>query len=459
VKKVLLIKTAEIFHKSENPQAVPHGGLGYLASSLLQRGFDVVLLDVLAEGFDEIMWLDDEWFRVGLSRKNLREKIMQINPDFIGISAQFTSQHEMLEETVEDVRVVTDAPIVVGGVHATFMPKLVLGVKGVNYVLRGEAEESLPLLISATKQDLRKIPGLFIDEIINNPICYPDITKLPYPARELYPDASDFGDAYSKINSPHGHKFDPKNLPYFEIITSRGCNYRCAGCAGSRFAGSNRTREASDVLNEIQMLVDHRGMKSLVIIDDNFIQDKERATAILKEMVRRRYNLNVTFPNGLLIRNLFLADGSVDEGFIELLCMAGTSEIDLPIETASARIMRDYLSSKYDVKLNLGKLCRKLAALGIRVSGYFMIGFPDETREEMESTIRLGERLKGEGMYKAWPFLVTPFPGSRFWRNDDCLPKSEFRKLRFRMVNGAHSSLSTTELQSIFDDARRRLEF
>ena len=304
MKKVLLIKTAEIFHKDETPQAVPHGGLGYLASSLLEKGFEVALLDVLAEGFDEILKLDDEWFRVGLSRKNLREKITQINPSFIGISAQFTSQHEMLEETVEDLREVTEVPIVVGGIHATYMPKFVLSIKGVDYVLRWEAEETLPILINATKQDLRKIPGLYSNEI-NNLGCYPDITKLSYPARKLYPGASNLGDAYSRINAPHGHKFDSKNLPYFEIITSRGCNYRCAGCAGSRFAGSNRTRETSDVLSEMQLLVDQFGMKSLVIVDDNFIQDKERATAILKEMVHRRYNLNVTFPNGLLVRNLF----------------------------------------------------------------------------------------------------------------------------------------------------------
>ena len=458
MKKVLLIKTAEIFHKDETPQAVPHGGLGYIASSLLQKGFEVVLLDVLTEGFGEILKLDDEWFRVGLSRKNFREKIMQISPDFVGISAQFTSQHEMLEETVEDVRVVTDIPIVVGGIHATYMPELVLDIKGVDYVLRWEAEETLPILINATKQDMRKVPGLYSNKT-RNLGCYPDITKLSYPARKLYPGASDSGDAYSRINSPHGHKFDSRNLPYFEIITSRGCNFRCAGCAGSRFAGSNRTRETSDVLNEVQLLIDQFGMKSLVIIDDNFIQDKERATAILKEMVRRRYNLNVTFPNGLLVRNLFLKDGRVDEKFINLLRMAGTSEIDLPIETASSRIMKDYLTGKYDTKLNLSKLCRAFVDLGIKVAGYFMLGFPYETMEEMEATISLGERLKSNGMHKGWPFLVTPFPGSEFWQNDEHFPKSELRTLRFRMANGVNNNFSPLELQSILNEARRRLEF
>jgi len=461
MKTILLIKTAEIFHNDETPQAVPHGGLGYIASSLLQKGFGVILLDVLAEGFNEIITLNDEWFRVGLSGEKLREGIAQISPDFIGISAQFTSQHEMLEETVSDVRSVTGAPIVVGGIHAHYMPKFVLSIKGVDYVLRGEVEETLPILINASSADLEKIPGLsFIreGEIIHNPIgCYPDLDKLPYPARHLFPGASGSGDAYSAINSPHGHRFEGKNLPYYEIITSRGCNYKCAGCAGSDFAGGNRTRKASDVLSEIELLIDKFGMKSLAVIDDNFIQDKERAIVILKELVRRRYNLNLTFPNGLLIRNLFSKDGRVDGKFIDLLRMAGTSEVDLPIETATLRIMRDFLTNKYDINLNLEKLCKVLSGLGIKVSGYFMLGFPYETMEEMEATINLGERLRKNGMNNGWPFLVAPFPGSRFWQNGEIHSKLELRRLRFRMASGVNKNFTPSKLQLILEEAKRRL--
>ena len=154
-----------------------------------------------------------------------------------------------------------------------------------------------------------------------------------------------------------------------------------------------------------------------------------------------------------------MKDGRVDEKFIDLLRMAGTSEIDLPVETASSRIMRDYLTNKYDTKLNLSKLCRAFVGLGIKVAGYFMLGFPYETMEEMEATISLGERLKSNGMHKGWPFLVAPFPGSEFWQNDEQFPKSEFRKLRFRMANGVNNNFGPLELQSILNEARRRLEF
>lgn len=460
MKRVLLIRTAELYCKNENPQAVPHGGLGYLASILQARGFEVFLLDVLAEGFENKLWLDSEWFRVGLSRKELRQKIKQINPDFVGISAMFSSQHEMLEETVEDVRLATVAPIIVGGVHATFMPDLVLGIKGVDYVLRGEAEESLPMLLE--NKSLSNIPGLsFIQsgKIVHNLHDHnPDIRKLPFPAREIYPGASSIGDLYSKLNAPHGHKFNEKNLPYYEIVTSRGCNYKCAGCAGSRFAGRNRTREASDVLNEIDLLIKKFGMKSLVFIDDNFIQDKNRAIFILQEIIKRRYNLNLTFPNGLLIRNLFINDGKVDEKFIDLLRTAGTSEVDLPIETAIPRIMKAYLSQKYDTKLDLGNLCKSLAARRIKVSGYFMIGFPREAREEMESTIELAQRLENCGMHNAWFFLVGAFPGSVFWKEKN-ISKTELRNLRFRRASGlVNENFLETELSELLNEAQKRVD-
>lgn len=462
MKKILLIKTAEIFHKNEEPQAVPHGGLGYLAAVLKVNSFEVVLIDALAEGFLTRLDLDEEWFRVGLSREKLRQRIVKLSPDFVGISAQFTSQHELIEETVEDVKSVANVPVIVGGIHATFMPELVLSIPGVNYVLRGEAEESLLMLLKASAADLDKVPGLSFrrgENIIHNPIgCYPDVTKLPFPARELYPEASLHGDLYSKHNAPHGHEFDEKNLPYYEIITSRGCNYKCAGCAGSRFAGSNRTREAGDVLNEIDMLVNKFGMKSLAIIDDNFIQDKARATTILKEIVRRRYNLNITFPNGLLIRNLFCERGRVDEKFIDLLRMAGTTELDLPIETASSRIMRTYLSNKYDTSLNLGKLCKTLSDKGMKVAGYFMLGFPYESKEEMESTIELAQRLENFGMHNAWVFLVSAFPGSAFWQNSKSYSRFDLRNLRFRMASELNRNISPVELQRIREEAQQRID-
>jgi radical SAM superfamily enzyme YgiQ (UPF0313 family) len=436
--------------------------LGYLASSLQAKGFEVILIDALVEGFDNKENLGNEWFRVGLSRDELKKRVSEIIPDFVGISAQFTSQHEMIEEAVEDVRLVTNVPIVVGGIHATFMPEFVLNIRGVNYVLRGEAEESLPLLLNATTENLDKVPGLSFrggKNINHNPIgCYPDVTRLPFPARELYPIASSSGDQYSKLNAPHGHKFNEKNLPYYEMITSRGCNYKCAGCAGSRFAGSNRTREANEVLGEIEMLVNKFGMRSLAIIDDNFIQDKMRAAAILKEMVRRKYNLNMTFPNGLLIRNLFCDRRKVDKKFIDLLRMAGTTEVDLPIETASPRIMKTYLSNKYDTTLNLGRLCEVLADKGIKVAGYFMLGFPYESKEEMESTIELAQRLKNLGMHNAWVFLVSAFPGSAFWQNGKHFSREELRNLRFRMASELNKNISPAELQKIREEAQQRVD-
>jgi radical SAM superfamily enzyme YgiQ (UPF0313 family) len=203
-------------------------------------------------------------------------------------------------------------------------------------------------------------------------------------------------------------------------------------------------------------------MKSLAIIDDNFIQDKLRAITILKEMVRRKYNLNVTFPNGLLIRNLFCEKGRIDEKFIDLLRMAGATEIDLPIETANARIMESFLTKKYDVSFNLGKLCEALVDRGVKVAGYFMIGFPYETKEEMENTINLAVRLKqNHGLHTAWPFLVSPFPGSRFGQQINFSDDDDIRELRFRKASRLNSNLnkimSPPELQMMLDEFKRRI--
>lgn len=459
--KVLLIKTAEVFHETEETQAVPPGGLGYIASSLQKNKFDVEIIDVLAEGFDNKKYLDEEWFRVGLDNDKLKERIAKSNPNFVGISSEFTSQHEMLVETVKDVKSIIDVPVVVGGIHATFMPDEIFKIEGVDYVLKGEAEETMPTLLKADKKNLDKISGLSFlrgGKVIHNEITsYPDINKLPYPARKLYPSASRNGDLYSKLNAPHGHKFNTNNLPYYELITSRGCNYKCAGCAGSKFARNNRVRSVDDVVKEIDLLANNFGMKSLTIIDDNFIQNKDRAEKILNEIIGKKYNLNLTFPNGLLIRNLF-KDGEVDKKFLDLLVEAGTTEIDLPIETASPRILREYLSDKYNPNLNLNELCKTFADKNIKVAGYFMLGFPNESKEEMDSTINLARQLKGVGMDTGWFFAVTAFPGTQYWDNMKDYPTvDKFRELRFRRALKFDENTEMLELNKIREDAQREL--
>ena len=115
--------------------------------------------------------------------------------------------------------------------------------------------------------------------------------------------------------------------------------------------------------------------------------DRKRAEAICDLLIERKISVKLQFTNGLRADTL-------DANLLAKLKLAGTWLTGLAPETGNEEVMRK-IKKGFDQHrvLEARKECRKA---GIKTFGFFMIGFPFETREQIKETIRFAKILDCE---------------------------------------------------------------
>lgn len=420
---------------ASNEVAKPDGSLSlaYLAGALRDAGYDVTILDATV-GFDGSS-LDESFFCVtdqpnGLNRVGMpTEAILRIveNFDVIGVSSIFTPQTTPCLDLVARIRTrFPDKLILAGGVNARSMRRRFFAA-GVDLIAMSEAEVTIVKIAEMLQGHvlLSSIPGItFVDEggvERVNPVAsvVQDLDQLPVPAWDLLPMQQ-----YWAISRPHGgHFLGGQMVRYASLQTSRGCPFHCAYCHISReladsehgHIGAFRMKSVDRVYREFELLK-RMGVEYVFIEDDSLFAKKRRALEIFRMV--RDLGLKLLDVNGVNLCHLHCGkQGSnelqVDHELLDALAEAGFKSVALPFESASQRIIDRYASSKWKIaSTNTAKLIRAFNDRGIRVSGNYMLGYPDESIEEVFETITMAKRNVEEGLDYALFFSVVPFPGS-----------------------------------------------
>jgi radical SAM superfamily enzyme YgiQ (UPF0313 family) len=165
---------------------------------------------------------------------------------------------------------------------------------------------------------------------------------------------------------------------------------------GKRF----RTRSAENIVAEIETLARNHGIREITIADDVFNLDRARAKRFCDLVLDRGLRLAFTFPSGL-------RGDVMDEELLTKLKAIGTYKIAYGIETGSPRVQK-LIRKNVDLE-KLRDVIRTTARLGILVQGFFLFGFPTETREDLDRTVRyaLSSRLDLASFN-----IVNAFPGT-----------------------------------------------
>ena len=379
---------AKVGHPTARQKFAQPLGIMMLAAYLREKipGVELELADLLPEG---------------LTVAELAEKVRHFQPDLLGISAMTFESEEMaaLARAVKAER--PDLPVVVGGPHATTMPEKVLADPHVDIIVRNEGEETFAELVPRLLAGERapEIPGVGFRKN-GSPYLTPprpfisDLDALPYPAWDLirmerYWDIPRFGTAYA-------------HRKYMSVFTSRACPFSCTYCHrlfGQRF----RARSVANVIGELKALYRQYGVREIHFIDDCFNFDKPRAMAVCDRIREEGLKIGINFPNGLR------GDIMTTE-LLEKLKAAGTYRITFAVESGSERVQK-YMKKN----LKLAKVKEMIAATdrrGILVDGFFMVGFPTETRAEIQATLDFALDSK---LHSANFFFVTPFEGTELW--------------------------------------------
>jgi len=313
--------------------------------------------------------------------------------DLVGISVDTVRYPASIE--IARLAKQQGAVVVMGGPHVSFLDRDALETGVVDYVIRNEGEYSLLSLVEflCNKRALKDVAG--VSYLDNGDLCrtpdapfIDDLDSLPFPARDLLP---------MKL---YEERMNGRLMT--TVVTSRGCPYKCDFCSSSRFFGVRwRARSVDNILAEVESLYKEYNYRAVCFVDDNFTLDPNRAIELSEKMIARGWDLiwSAMTRVDTVVRNPHM---------IRTMAKAGFRWTFVGFESGSQEALDRY--GKKSRAVDALKAMEILTENGVDVTGAFILGAPDETKQEMRDTINFAKHLNPR---RAQFSILTPYPGSK----------------------------------------------
>ena len=380
--RVLLLRPAA--EKKSMARVLPLGLLA-IGSVLKRAGHQVKILDLrISNSPDE----------------ELSSVMKSFNPQVVGIGVMTIECKYGFIDAAKVKKLNPDVTIIFGGPHCSHEPRFILNDPNVDLMVSGEGDLTIAELIDALEQgrDIENIAGIAYKK---------NGSYIRTADRPVIRDLDKFDQEYDLINLERYFNFQSsmdffpvfRNKRFLPLVTSRGCPFKCTYCHDI-FDKSIQYRSPKAVVDEIEYLINKYGIREFHIVDDVFNVNMKRAKLVLDAIIQKNLNIHISFPNGL--RADFFDDELIDK-----MQRAGVYRMALGIESGSQRI-QDMIQKDLDINIIYG-VVEKLTRARMSVHGFFMLGFPSETRKEMEATIDFACDL---GLTTANFSLVIPNPGT-----------------------------------------------
>jgi anaerobic magnesium-protoporphyrin IX monomethyl ester cyclase len=321
-------------------------------------------------------------------------------PDVVGISINFSTGHgsavtlaECLKEKWPTVK------IVFGGNHSTNYTKNLLNQPSIDYVIRGQADHTFPqFLISLQKrQDPTEIAGIIgsPDQDLSLSMGATNLDELPLMSYDLLD--------MEKYITETGRTVREEDTRAISYDFSRGCSFNCIFCSSHTIHSRKVvTKSSKKSIEELKFLVEKYSINTVVVEDDLFGANKKIFYQFCDDYEKSGLNLRFVFPNAFSVAIL-------DEKMIDRLVDIGLQFAILAIESGSPYVQKNIIrkNCRLDKAVRISKYIRQK---GIRLSGYFIMGFPGETKEMMAETRAVAKDLELD-----WAefFVASPLPGSK----------------------------------------------
>ena len=378
-------------------------GLAYLAGSAVREGHEVLIyngehdpkldyVNLSTYSTNYHLYLDAVEDHGHPAWKRVASVVGDFRPDVVGITSntvKFPSA-KRIAAIAKDFD--PNVPVVIGGQHATIMTDDVLSVPHVDFVVRGEGEQTFVEFLHQFGGDRQwgRVTGLSFKGnggIIHNlpRLLVSNLDELPFPARQCLYDLE---------------HYEPQSLS--KLFASRGCPYRCNYC-GSQNIWTHKVRHhsAMRIVEEIRQVKKEYGATYFTFLDDVFGVDKKMAMELTHEMARAELGIKWD----CLTRANLLSD--------ELLISmkkAGCAKIDMGVESGSDKVLKD--TQKGLSTEQIIEAARRIKKQGIFLYAFFMIGLPTETEEDVRKTKEFIAVLKPDW---AGISIFTPLPGTEIF--------------------------------------------
>ena len=305
-------------------------------------------------------------YEIVLTDENIESIDFDLKCDLVGISAM--TSYVKRGYQIADIFRRKGVPVVMGGIHPSFMPTEAL--EHADAVVVGEAE----LVMSKVLEDLKQgnLKGIY-----NTSKLHP-MSGMPLPRYDLL-----------KSNRYVNKTF---------IQTSRGCHHACSFCAEHLMYGLRfRHRPVDEVIKEIE----ESGERTIALNDADFFGSPKRAAQLMRALKGRgiRWQAGVNSYNAL------------NDELLALAAESGCYMLSIGFESISLKTLKNI--HKYQNRpATFLTLVEKIHKYGILVFGLFMFGFDQDDASVFEETAKFNI----DANYDVCAYSVlTPYPGTIVW--------------------------------------------
>ena len=398
-------------------------GIEYLSAVLTQAGHQTEL--IYDPGLDNNFYVSPGLLKkLNVPRKLVR-KARDFSPDLVAFSS-ITNLYPYIKDMARALKAELKMPAVIGGIHPTVLPELVLQEDCFDIVCRGEGEYALLELADRLEkgEDITDIENLWVKDsqgVIHKNEQRPliqDLDALPFPDKDLFYRNGAFW----------------RNV---SIMTGRGCPYRCTFCVNSFYHQMNtrrermvRRRSVDNVIQELRLYKQKYRPRTVNFQDDTFSMDIDWL-----EEFADKYAAEINVPFQCNVHPM-----TVTREIVKALKKAGCRSVCMGIQSGNNEL-RKMVLKRPDTNERIIEASRLIKEEGIQLVAEYIFGLPDETPDTMWESVTLNRQIRADNTST---FVFYPFPGTAL--ADYCVRKGLLDAETVDEINNGFGSYHTTLL-------------
>jgi radical SAM superfamily enzyme YgiQ (UPF0313 family) len=395
---------------------LPPFGLGYLATKIQEKNWDVTILDTI---------------QLGLNVTQVIQKLYEIKPDVIGINI-FSVNIPVVKNILESYQL--KAKLIVGGQCSKFIYA---------EIIKWNTDNDLVIIIG--EGDLI-ICDVIEDKVSEFPIYESDARKI----YQVDSSSKYFPSDINVLPLNRGLLNEDFVVNYYglkerAIITSRGCIYNCAFCGAARSLNEKnkiRLKNKRVIAAEISELIqEDPTVQCIRVLDDLFL----RSPQSIQDAIEIFNKFNVSWRAMVHIKTF----ENVSEELLIQMKQSGCVELFIGIESGSDKVRK--MINKLGTVDEIKNTTREILKCGIDIKGYFIFGFPLESLNDMEMSLNVAtsiykDSLNSDGNFRTSVFQFRPYHGTTLF-NEFVDPQFEldYQENRFlsTLIDRGHFNIQT----------------